>query len=92
MEDRKVTFYDIVNKCIEIYERKNKDYGNSATKTYEQFGDISYATRINDKINRINSLITTNKQEVKDESLNDTIMDSANYAILWLVDRKNNSK
>ena len=50
------------------------------------------ATRINDKINRINSLITTNKQEVKDESLNDTIMDLANYAILWLVDRKNNSK
>lgn len=92
MEERKVTFYEIANKCTEIYERKNKDYGNSATKTYKKFGDISYATRINDKINRINSLLITNTQEVKDESLNDTIMDLANYAILWLVDRKNNNK
>ncbi|WP_138343055.1 nucleotide modification associated domain-containing protein [Intestinibacter bartlettii] len=90
MEDKKVTFETIINECIEIYKKKNSDYGNSATKTYEQFGDISYATRINDKINRINSLIITNKQEIKDESIDDTIMDLANYAILWLVDRKNN--
>ena len=89
MEDKKVTFETIINECIEIYKKKNSDYGNSATKTYEQFGDISYATRINDKINRINSLIITNKQEIKDESIDDTIMDLANYAILWLVDRKN---
>ena len=90
MEDKKVTFETIINECIEIYKKKNSDYGNSATKTYEHFGDISYATRINDKINRINSLIITNKQEIKDESIDDTIMDLANYAILWLVDRKNN--
>ena len=90
MEDKKVTFETIINECREIYKKKNSDYGNSATKTYEQFGDISYATRINDKINRINSLIITNKQEIKDESIDDTIMDLANYAILWLVDRKNN--
>ena len=90
MEDKKVTFETIINECIEIYKKKNSDYGNSATKTYEQFGDISYATRINDKINRINSLIITNKQEIKDESIDDTIMDLENYAILWLVDRKNN--
>ena len=90
MEDKKVTFETIINECIERYKKKNSDYGNSATKTYEQFGDISYATRINDKINRINSLIITNKQEIKDESIDDTIMDLANYAILWLVDRKNN--
>ena len=83
------TFESIANECLSIYKKKNSDYGSSTTKTYKQFGDISYATRINDKINRINSLLTGNKQQVQDESIDDTIMDLINYGILWMVDRRN---
>ena len=85
----KVEFVDILDECLSIYKKKNSDYGSSTTKTYKQFGDISYATRINDKINRINSLLTGNKQQVQDESIDDTIMDLINYGILWMVDRRN---
>lgn len=89
MNNKPITFEDVVSDCVDLYKAKNADYGSSTTKTYQQFGDISYATRINDKINRLNVLLTTSRQEVKDESIDDTILDIANYAILWLVDRKN---
>ena len=86
-----ITFKDITDKCVKVYEVKNADYGNSTTKTYELFGDVSYATRLNDKINRVNNLLKNGNQAVNDESIDDTILDIANYCILWLVDRINNN-
>ena len=67
--------------------KKNNDYGSSVEDTYNKFGDVSYLVRITDKYNRILSLM--NKEaEVNDESINDTILDMANYCCLWLASRK----
>ncbi|WP_416389590.1 nucleotide modification associated domain-containing protein [Peptoanaerobacter stomatis] len=46
---------------------------------------ISAVTRISDKTNRLQSLCV-NKQQVKDESIKDTLMDLANYAIMTLIE------
>ena len=76
----------IVTETMELCVKKNKDYGSSVEDTFEKFGDISYLVRITDKYNRICSLL--NKEgEVKDESIDDTIRDMANYSFLWLASR-----
>ena len=76
----------IVTETMELCVKKNKDYGSSVEDTFEKFGDISYIVRITDKYNRICSLLNR-EGEVKDESIDDTIRDMANYAFLWLASR-----
>ena len=79
----------ILSNLEDTYKRKNSDYGNSVGDTYEKFGDISFLTRITDKYNRILSLADKGEcGEVKDEALEDTILDLANYCLLWLVERE----
>lgn len=77
----------IVTETMELCIKKNKDYGSSVQDTFERFGDISYLVRITDKYNRICSLLNKDG-EVKDESIDDTIRDMANYAFLWLASRR----
>ena len=76
-------YQTIVNGMEETYKAKNSDYGNSVGDTFEKFGDVSFITRISDKYNRILSLTMSNDAKVKDEKLEDTILDLANYCILW---------
>ena len=79
----------ILSNLEDTYKKKNSDYGNSVGDTYEKFGDISFLTRITDKYNRILSLADKGEAgEVKDEALEDTILDLANYCLLWLVERE----
>lgn len=87
--DRLGIYQYILNNLEDTYKRKNSDYGNSVGDTYEKFGDISFLTRITDKYNRILSLADKGEcGEVKDEALEDTILDLANYCLLWLVERE----
>ena len=87
--DRLGIYQTIINNLEDTYKRKNSDYGNSVGDTYEKFGDISFLTRITDKYNRILSLADKGEAgEVKDEALEDTILDLANYCLLWLVERE----
>ena len=87
-------YNEILEELRKTYEAKNSDYGDSVGDTYKKFGDVSFLTRITDKYNRILSLSDRGEcGQVKDESLDDTILDMANYCILWLVERaakKNN--
>lgn len=83
------------NKCImhkkicdeltELYRKKNHDYGDSFHKSYEEFGLTMAAIRLDDKINRFKTLIKT-ESEVKDESIRDTLIDLANYAIMTVIE------
>lgn len=82
-------FNEILEELRKTYEVKNADYGDSVGDTYKKFGDVSFLTRITDKYNRILSLSDKGEcGQVKDESLNDTILDLANYCILWIIERE----
>ena len=75
--------------CAELtntYRKKNADYGNSFSRAVEKYGLVSALTRISDKFNRLESLILHNEQEVKDESVQDTLLDPANYCIMIVMD------
>ena len=79
-------FKDITEEMNALYERKNHDYGNSFSETFRKLGIISAATRMLDKMNRIVSLVTKDQQEVNDESLRDTLIDIANYAVMTIME------
>lgn len=78
----------ICKELNEIYAKKNADYGNSFGDTFQRLGLISAITRISDKYNRICNLATKNSNEtkVKDETIEDTLKDLANYCIMTLIE------
>lgn len=87
-----IKFEDILKELNEIYEKKNADYGNSFENSLNKFGVLPTVIRLNEKVNRLKSLCI-GKQQVKDESIEDTLKDIANYAIItvkWLKNRKLN--
>ena len=71
-----MTRKEIVNHLIDVYTAKNKDYGNSAHITYVEFGEVALVIRISDKLSRLQSLMLSGEQNVKDESIADTIGDA----------------
>ena len=75
------TFKEIAQGMIELQERKNADYGSSFQKSCDEFGLVSPAVRLTDKLNRFKTLIGKESQ-VKDESIQDTLIDLAAYAIM----------
>ena len=79
---------DVCERLNAVYEKKNKDYGNSFGETYKRLGIISAVTRIADKMNRLESLATKPEEErlVKDESIKDTVLDMANYCIMLAME------
>ena len=84
----KVRHHDsICEELNEIYARKNHDYGDSFGKGYAEYGIVMAVIRLEDKLNRLKSLIKA-ESLVKDESINDTLMDLANYAIMTVIERE----
>lgn len=85
---------EISQEQLYTYRKKNADYGNAFEKSMDEDGILVAKIRIGDKIRRINSLIKNNGEgQVKDEKLEDTYLDLANYCvmtILWI--RKQQSK
>ena len=78
-------FEEITKEMIELYEKKNHDYGDSFGETYQKLGLISAVTRITDKVNRLQSL-STKEQKINDESIRDTLIDLANYAVMTIIE------
>ena len=69
----------------ELYERKNHDYGDSFHLTYQKWGLPMEAIRLEDKLQRFETLIRA-ESRVKDENIRDTLIDLANYAIMTVME------
>lgn len=72
----------------DIYTRKNNDYGDSFHQTFLEEGFAMARVRLSDKLDRFKKL-SRNASEcglVKDESIRDTLMDLANYAIMTVLE------
>ena len=84
ISDNIQSFMDITTDMAKTYAAKNYDYGNSFEQSCNKFGIIASVVRLGDKMNRIESL-AIKKAEVKDESIKDTLLDMANYAIMTVM-------
>lgn len=88
INDKVATHLAICKQLNQTYQEKNADYGDSFSETYQKLGIVSAVTQISHKTNRLISLVGKSEAErlVKDESIQDTLRDMANYAILTLME------
>lgn len=85
---KKVEQHSIISRELtELYERKNADYGDSFGKSYAEYGLAMPCIRLEDKLNRLKNLtLRSGKQQIAEESIRDTLMDLANYAIMSIIE------
>ena len=53
---------------------------------------MSAVTRIGDKYNRLVNLAKGSEQEIKDESIIDTLLDMANYCLMTVMEIEDENK
>ena len=70
----------------DLYAKKNHDYGDSFHQTYLEEGMAMPRIRLSDKLNRFKSLTRQNTRQVEDESIRDTLIDLANYALMTILE------
>lgn len=86
-------YMEVIEKLKNTFLKKNHDYGSSVKKNYDKFESygknegLKYVFgRIAEKHDRLENLIYGNHtNQVTDESIEDTLLDMANYAILAAV-------
>jgi hypothetical protein len=72
---------DIQGSALELFTRKNADYGDAFAK----YGLVGVLMRIEDKIQRALSITKNGVNLVKDEVIKDTLLDLHNYAAMALM-------
>ena len=72
---------DIQDSALELFTRKNADYGDAFAK----YGVVGVLMRIEDKIQRALSITKNGVNLVKDEGIKDTLLDLHNYAAMALM-------
>lgn len=78
-----------LDEMHDLYKRKNADYGDSFAQLRKRYPNF-VCMRIFDKLNRLETLMKPGYEaQVTDEKLEDTLMDIANYAIMEIVERRN---
>ncbi len=77
-------FSTVTTKMLETFIKKNRDYGKG---NILDTGELGIIFRINDKIRRLQNLQQNNK-EPENESINDTWLDIAVYAVIAILLRK----
>ena len=85
--DRVEQFVKVQNEGLELFKRKNADYGDA----FANYGPIGVIVRMGDKIHRLVSVTNNGICLVNSESLRDTLIDLHNYsamAILLLDENK----
>lgn len=82
----------ITDRMYEITKAKNSDYTGDDNNPFDNFEAVArlgiasteqgFLTRMTDKFMRITSFVKKGTLQVKDESVQDTLLDLANYSIL----------
>jgi hypothetical protein len=81
-------FQEVTRVMLATTTRKNNDYGgpDDPWKNFRDFGTLGIVVRMSDKFARIKTaLVEKRGLEVSDESVEDTLIDLANYAIICLL-------
>lgn len=85
-EDKFSKHVAICHELTNLYKCKNQDYGDAFHISYLEEGMAMPRIRLSDKLNRFKNLSRTGSYLVKDESIRDTLIDLANYAIMTVIE------
>jgi len=80
---------ELCMKLNDLYRRKNADYGDSFHLSFVEEGMAMPRIRLTDKLNRFKALTKNGQALVKDESVKDTLIDLANYALMTILELEN---
>jgi hypothetical protein len=79
--DRVTQMAKVQKEALELFRRKNKDYGDS----FATYGSVGVIVRMGDKIQRLLSVSNNGVALVDNESLRDTLIDLHNYAAMGVM-------
>lgn len=82
----------VCNELNALFARKNADYGDAFHISFLDEGLAMARIRLGDKLARFKNLSRSNAQNaqmVSDESIRDTLIDLANYAIMTVMELDN---
>ena len=79
--DRVKQLEEIHKEALELFKKKNKDYGDA----FAAFGLLGILVRLNDKIKRAITITENSISLVEDEKIKDTLIDIHNYAAMGLM-------
>ncbi len=82
-------FQKYCDSLAKTLKEKNIRYGNSTRDTFDKYGLTSYLIRLEDKMNRLRTLVQNEDLDQLDESIEDTFTDLAGYCMLALRDIDN---
>jgi hypothetical protein len=78
-------FGNILKDMINLYAKKNHDYGDAFERGLDFIGPKYALSRLFDKVNRFATFSNNTEFLVKDESVEDTLIDLANYSIMTII-------
>lgn len=78
-------FRNITNGMYDTFKAKNHDYGNSFSELFAECGMTYAYGHMAEKLKRVKSLMS-DEAKVKGESMRDSLLDLANYAILTIME------
>lgn len=84
-------YKQVVKELEDVYIKKNHDYGDSFAIILKRFGLKSTVIRLRDKLMRLETLCKK-EAKVQDESIEDTLKDLANYAIMTVAEIRRSSR
>ena len=90
MNDKVARHKQLCDELNQLYAKKNHDYGDSFHQTYVEEG-LAMTIRLGDKSSRFKPLSRlsasdSDQQKVTDESIRDTLIDLANYALMTILE------
>ena len=91
MNEKVLRHQKLCDGLNDLYARKNHDYGDSFHQIFVEEGLAMSRIRLGDKFSRFKTLsrispTDSTQQQVKDESIRDTLLDLANYAIMTVLE------
>lgn len=81
VEARVEQMAEIQNEAINLFARKNRDYGDA----FAEYGPVGVIVRMGDKIKRLMSISSKGVTLVNTENLRDTLLDLHNYAAMAIM-------
>ena len=82
------SFKQLTGEMVALYTRKNRDYGNSFTEMYKEWGPMYPLSRMQEKLRRATQLMRSGEAQVTEEKVADTLIDLANYALMTIMEIK----
>lgn len=88
MQERNEQFKELIQRMFDVQDRKGRDYGEETNglKNLERRGVSGVVARMGDKMSRLEALTQPGRViAVVEETLEDTLIDLANYCLLLII-------